>query len=109
MQGCRDGVVLPAEAEAPGVVGVTAAQVALNWVRARPGVSTVLLGARTVEQLDDNLRALTWSLQPEEAGRLTTISAPGIPIYPYGFLEKYAGVDIWEKQGTRAEPPPIGK
>lgn len=42
--------------------GASPAQVALNWLLARPGVSTVLIGARSDEQLADNLAAATWSL-----------------------------------------------
>lgn len=88
---------------------VTMSQVALNWVRERPGVSSVLLGCRTIEQLDDNLGALQWRLAEEEMSRLTHVSAPGIPVYPNGFLEAYAAVDIWERLGTRTAPPPIGR
>ena len=88
--------------------GVSMSQVSLNWVRQRPGVSSVLLGCRSVAQLDDNLAALTWELTEEEMRLLTQVSAPGMSVYPYGFLEAYAGVDVWKGLGTRAEPPPIG-
>ncbi len=88
---------------------VSMAQVALNWLRDRPAVSSVLLGARTVEQLDDNLAALGWSLTSDEAARLTRVSAPGMPLYPHGFLEGYAGVRVWADLGYRAEPPPFGR
>src|SRR5205085_1335994 len=37
--------------------GKTAAQVALNWVTNRPGVTSSIIGARTIDQLDDNLGA----------------------------------------------------
>lgn len=87
----------------------TMSQVALNWVRGRPGVTSVLLGARSVDQLDDNLAALDWELSDNEASVLTEVSAPGIPIYPHGFMETYAGVDIWEELMTRVEPPAIGR
>jgi aryl-alcohol dehydrogenase (NADP+) len=87
----------------------TMSQVALNWVRQRPGVSSVLLGCRTVAQLEDNLAALSWELTDPELGRLDLTSAPGIPLYPHGFLESYAEVDYWERLGTRAGPPPLGK
>ena len=89
--------------------GASMSQVALNWVRQRPGVSSVLLGCRTVEQLEDNLGALTWELSDDDMSLLNDVSAPGIPLYPHGFLELYAGVDIWERLGTRAAPPPIGQ
>lgn len=88
--------------------GVAISQVALNWIRQRPGVSSVLLGCRTVTQVDENLGALSWKLTEAEMQLLTEVSAPGIPLYPHGFLERYAGVDIWERLGTRSETPPIG-
>lgn len=84
---------------------VTMSQVALNWVRQRPGISSVLLGVRTIAQLDDNLGALSWELSDDEMRRLTEVSAPGVPLYPHGFLESYAGVDYWERLGTRVESP----
>jgi aryl-alcohol dehydrogenase (NADP+) len=83
---------------------VPMSQVALNWVRARPGVTSVLLGCRTVGQLQENLGALSWELSPDEMSALTTVSAPGVPTYPQGFLERYAGVDTWQRLGTRVEP-----
>lgn len=84
-------------------------QVALNWVRGRPGVTSVLLGARTVDQLTDNLGALSWELNENETSVLNEVSAPGIPIYPHGFIEAFAGVTIWEDLMTRVEPPAIGR
>ena len=84
-------------------------QVALNWVRNRPGVTSVLLGARSVEQLEDNLGSLEWDLNPNETQALDEVSAPGIPIYPHGFMETYAGMTIWEELMTRVEPPAIGR
>lgn len=80
--------------------GVSMSQVALNWVRNRPTVSSVLLGCRTVAQLEDNMQALTWDLTQDEMSRLTTVSAPGIPDYVEGFLDELAGVDIWRRLGT---------
>lgn len=84
---------------------VSMGQVALNWLRIRPGVSSVLLGCRTVAQLKDNLGALDWELNEDETKNLNAVSAPGIPMYPHGFLESYAGMDTWETLGTRVEPP----
>ena len=80
-------------------------QVALNWLRRRPMVASVLLGCRSVEQLDDNLAALRWDLSDDEMGALTEVSAPGIPTYPQGFLEIEAGVDVWKELGTRNARP----
>jgi aryl-alcohol dehydrogenase-like predicted oxidoreductase len=61
--------------------GVTPAQVALNWVMRKPGVDTVIVGARNEHQLRDNLAAATWTLTPEEVARLDGVSALPEP-YP---------------------------
>ena len=83
-----------------GARGVSMAQVAIAWVRDRPGVSSVLLGARTVEQLADTLAAAELTLTSEEERALTTVSAPGIPDYPYGMVRKACGYDVWDVLGT---------
>ncbi|KFL28068.1 dehydratase [Devosia sp. 17-2-E-8] len=64
--------------------GVSAAQVALAWVVARPAVTAVILGARTREQLADNLGAVAVTLSTEEMERLNRVSAPAMADYPYG-------------------------
>ena len=64
--------------------GVSMAQVALAWVRDRPAVTSVILGARTVEQLDDNLATAGLVLSDAETAALDTASAPIIDDYPYG-------------------------
>lgn len=83
---------------------VSMSQVALNWLRGRPTVASVLLGCRTVAQLDDNLGAIDWDLDDSEMDLLTTVSAPGVPDYIHGFLHEYAGVDTWEQLGTVRHP-----
>ncbi len=62
--------------------GVSAAQVALAWLLARPGVTSLVIGARTEEQLVDNLAAATLSLTAEELERLERVSRPPL-LYPY--------------------------
>jgi len=57
-------------------------QAALNWLLQKPGVTSILIGARREEQLADNLRAATWTMSPEEVARLDEVSAVP-PIYPY--------------------------
>jgi aryl-alcohol dehydrogenase-like predicted oxidoreductase len=64
--------------------GVSMAQVALAWLVNRPAVTSVILGARSVEQLDDNLGAVRVQLSEEERARLDVVSAPEIDDYPYG-------------------------
>jgi aryl-alcohol dehydrogenase-like predicted oxidoreductase len=67
--------------------GVSPAQVALNWVTMKPGVDTVVIGARNEDQLRDNLAAVTWRLTPEEIARLDDVSALPEP-YPYWHQHK---------------------
>ena len=55
---------------------------ALNWLTTRAGVSSVILGARSEEQLADNLAAATWSLSEEELRQLDDLTTPRI-LYPY--------------------------
>jgi len=64
--------------------GVSLAQVALAWVAQKPGVSSVLLGARSGEHLTDNLRAARLRLTEEEMAALDAASAPHVGDYPYG-------------------------
>lgn len=61
--------------------GVSAAQVALNWLLAKPGVTSLIVGARTEEQLADNLAATGWEPSADEVERLDVVSAGRLP-YP---------------------------
>ena len=54
----------------------TPARVALAWVRAQPGVTSTIIGARRLAQLEDNLKALEVKLSAEELGRLDTLTKP---------------------------------
>jgi aryl-alcohol dehydrogenase-like predicted oxidoreductase len=69
--------------------GVSMAEVALAWVTDRPGVTSTILGARTIEQLEANLKAADLHLDPEESAALDEASDLGATDYPYGEL----GVD----------------
>jgi aryl-alcohol dehydrogenase-like predicted oxidoreductase len=64
--------------------GATMAQVALAWLVDRPTVTSVILGARTTEQLADNLGAADLHLTAEETAKLDAASDPGAADYPYG-------------------------
>ena len=65
-----------------GAHGVSPAQVALAWVLAQPGVTSPIIGARNLEQLEDNLAAADLALSSDDLARLDAISAPE-EIYPY--------------------------
>jgi len=69
--------------------GSTVARVALAWVAGRPGVASTIIGARRLEQLEDNLGALGLDLTPGEIARLDALTAPTFgfpqnmqPIFP---------------------------
>ncbi len=62
--------------------GVAPSRVALAWLLGRPGITSVIVGARTDEQLADNLAAADLSLSAEETARLEAVSRPPL-IYPF--------------------------
>jgi len=63
----------------------TAAAVSLAWLLAKPAVTSVIFGARSVEQLDDNLKAADVKLSTEDVKRLDDASAFELG-YPYNFI-----------------------
>jgi aryl-alcohol dehydrogenase-like predicted oxidoreductase len=64
--------------------GATMAEVALAWVTDRPAVTSTILGARTLDQLEVNLKAAGLHLTPEETAALDKASDPQPADYPYG-------------------------
>lgn len=62
------------------------AQVALNWLDRQPGVTSTLVAATRVKQLEENLTALDFELPPEALQRLSAASRPET-VYPYHFFE----------------------
>ena len=67
--------------------GVSVARVALAWLLAKPQVTSVIIGAKTTTQLDDNLAAAEFVLSPEEMAKLNEVSA--LPAeYPGWMLER---------------------
>jgi len=68
--------------------GRTPAQVALNWLLRQSGVTAPIFGARTPEQLAQNLGAVGWALSPEDVAALDDASALPLP-YPFRFVERY--------------------
>jgi aryl-alcohol dehydrogenase-like predicted oxidoreductase len=78
--------------------GSSMAQVALAWLVDRPTVTSVILGARTLQQLDDNLGAAGLHLSAEETVRLDQASTPIVDDYPYG--------DLGVSQRDRGIPAP---
>jgi len=79
--------------------GASPAQVALAWLLGRPGVASVVIGARTDEQLADNLGAADLELGAEERARLDAVSAPPL-LYPYWHQAKTANDRLGEADLT---------
>jgi aryl-alcohol dehydrogenase-like predicted oxidoreductase len=71
-------------------LGAPPSHVALRWLADRPGVTAPLLGARTADQLMDNVKAADLELSGEQASRLDEVSAPATPDYPYRLLAENA-------------------
>lgn len=66
--------------------GSSPARVALSWLQAQAGVASSIIGARTFEQLDDNLGALELHLSAEHMKMLDEVSAPKLN-FPYDFVK----------------------
>ena len=81
----RHWAILDAVTSIGEAIGASPAAVALAWVLARPAVSTVLFGARSVAQVDDNLKAADISLSPAQMAQLDQASAFEVG-YPYEFI-----------------------
>lgn len=71
--------------------GVSPARVALAWLLGRPGITTVIVGARSDEQLADNLAAAELELSDEDSTRLEEVSRPPL-LYPF-----------WHQRNTAAD------
>jgi aryl-alcohol dehydrogenase-like predicted oxidoreductase len=76
--------VLDAVKSVADATGATQAAVALAWLDAQPGVTSTILGARTVEQLQQNLAAVDLELDDAQLASLSEASTPRAEVYPYG-------------------------
>lgn len=65
--------------------GKSYAQISLNWLLRQPGVVAPILGARRLDQIEDNLGAAGWKLSGDQVSRLSEASAPP-DIYPYSII-----------------------
>jgi aryl-alcohol dehydrogenase-like predicted oxidoreductase len=83
--------------------GVSAAQVALAWLLDRPGIVSLIVGARTEEQLADNLGAADLKLSDGERDRLEELSRPPL-LYPYWHQAKTASDRLSEADLTLLGP-----
>jgi aryl-alcohol dehydrogenase-like predicted oxidoreductase len=79
------------------------AQVALNWITRRPGVSSTIIGATKMEQLDANLAALEFDIPAALSKRLEEVSRPPTH-FPYHFFEPTMQSMITGGTRTTREP-----
>jgi aryl-alcohol dehydrogenase-like predicted oxidoreductase len=83
----RNLEIADAVAQVAQRLGKTASQVALAWVAEQPGVTSPIFGARTLEQLEDDLGAADLVLDDEARKRLDEVSRLEL-VYPYDFHER---------------------
>lgn len=84
----RNWDIIDAVGEIAEARGATTSQIALAWVRTQPAVSSVIIGVRTLSQLEDNLQAAGIDLTAAELAQLDQVSR--MPeLYPYRFLQNY--------------------
>lgn len=69
--------------------GKTPAQIALTWLLGRPGVTCPIMGAETLQQLEDNLEATRWTMDPAHLARIDGVSEQPPPRYPHGFINRF--------------------
>lgn len=69
----------------------TVARVALAWVQSRPGVSSTIIGARTLAHIEDNIKALEVQLTAEQVSKLDELTKPALN-FPAPFLSVAAGI-----------------
>jgi len=74
--------IVEALVEVASARGTSPAQAALAYLLGRPAVMSLVIGARTEEQLADNLGSVDWTLDVDERAQLDEVSAP-LLIYPY--------------------------
>ena len=85
--------------------GVSSARVALAWILSRDAVTSVIVGAKRLDQLEDNLAAIDLILTAKELAELDAVSALP-PEYPGWMMEamgadRMGPVDLWERQISR--------
>lgn len=84
----RNFRIIDTVAEIAKARGKSCVQVALAWVRAQEGITAPIIGARSIQQLEDNLGAIGWDLSQEELEKLNKVSCIDAG-YPYRFIQCY--------------------
>ena len=85
--------------------GVSVARVALAWVRSKPFVTSTIIGAKTLDQLNDNLEAVTLTLTPDEIAKLDEISADRAQ-YPHWMIKRNNATRVPTGEPVKMGGPP---
>jgi aryl-alcohol dehydrogenase-like predicted oxidoreductase len=85
---------------------VSGAQVSLAWLLQRPLVASVIIGARSMAQLDDNLKAASLKLTADDVAKLDKVSQPNLP-YPY-WHQQFTATDRMAEADLALHRPYIG-
>lgn len=84
----KNFVILDTVLQAAAELGVTPAQISLNWLLQRRGITSPIFGASTLEQFEDNMGATGWTMPQDIWSRLDEASS--LPSeYPNRFIEKF--------------------
>lgn len=92
--------------EVAGAHGVSGAQVSLAWLLQRPLVASVIIGARSMAQLEDNLKAASLVLTADDVAKLDKVSQPNLP-YPY-WHQQFTATDRMGEADLLLHQPYIG-
>ncbi|HET7286727.1 MAG TPA: aldo/keto reductase, partial [Pyrinomonadaceae bacterium] len=82
----RNWQILKTLVDVANQLGRPVSQVALNWVATQPGITSTIIGASKLAQLEDNLRSVEFEIPEEGRRRLDEASAIDV-IHPYGFFK----------------------
>jgi aryl-alcohol dehydrogenase-like predicted oxidoreductase len=100
--------ILDAMAPIAKAQGCTPARVSLAWLLAKPVVTSVIIGVKHLNQLQDNLAAIALTLTQDEVRRLDEVSAlpPEYPgwVLPFQGADRLAPVDRWERLREASKP-----
>jgi len=95
----RNWKVVDAVTEVAKTIGKTPAQVALNWVVTRPGVTSTIIGATKMNQLNDNFASIEFELPAEALEKLDQASGLDASAHPYSFFTE--GMQAMVNGGTK--------
>lgn len=105
----RNFAIVTEVEKAANVTGLSMSQAAIQWAARQPAIGSVILGARTLEQFEDNLGAFDKPLPDEILQQLDTVSA--LPRqFPYSFFESthqvaiHGGVGVGDKPAGYTRP-----